>query len=122
MYNEINCGSSSFYCSHVTLLQQQWPSSQSLNYHVHVSAQFLQRNELFAAFAWLSVLIRRDVGQRARLPFFLFFRFQIKTQSFAFHILLVLKKNKRLSLITALFQISSSPCLPKVNKRPGRHI
>ena len=57
MYNEINCGSSSFYCLRVTSRQKQWPSSQSLNYYVHM------------------------LGQQARLPFFSFFRFQIKTKA-----------------------------------------
>ena len=41
MYIEINCGSFSFYCSHVATIKKKWPSSQSLNYYVHVSAQFL---------------------------------------------------------------------------------
>ena len=76
MYNEINCGSSSFYCSHVTSLQKQWPSSQSLNYYVHVSEQFLQRNELFAAFARLFVLTRKDVGATSPFTIFSFFVFK----------------------------------------------
>ena len=84
MYIEINRGSSSFYCSHACgLSTKQWLSSQSLSYYVHVSAQFLQTNEIFAAIAWLFTLTRKDVGM---------------------HILLVLDKTiSALSLITALF-------------------
>ena len=41
MYIEINRGSFSFYCSHVAPIKKKWPSSQSLNYYVLVSAQFL---------------------------------------------------------------------------------
>ena len=83
MYIEINRGSSSFYCLYVASSQKQWPSSQSLSYYVHVSAQFLQTNEIFAAIAWLFTLTRKDVGM---------------------HILLVLDKTiSALSLITALF-------------------
>ena len=58
MYIEINRGSSSFHCSHVASLQKQWASSQSLNYYVYVSAQFLQTNKMFATFAWIFVLWR----------------------------------------------------------------
>ena len=36
----------------------QWPSSQSLNYYVHVIAQFLQTNEMFAAIALIGSKIR----------------------------------------------------------------
>ena len=106
---EINRGSSSFYCSHVAPLKKKWPSSQSLNYCVHVSAQFLQTNEMFAAFAWLFVLTRKDVGTSS--PFSIsFLSFSNDYQSFTFHILLVvIKTASALSLITALFQISTSP-------------
>ena len=110
MYNEINCGSSSFYCLHVTSRQKQWPSSQSLNYYVHMSEQFLQRNELFSTLAWLFVLTRKDVGATSPFTIFFFFSFSNKNQSFSFHILLVLKKTiSALSLTTALFQISTLP-------------
>ena len=70
MYIEINRGSSSFYCSYVAS-SEQWPSSQSLSYYVHVSAQFLQTNEMFAATAWLFALTRKDVGTTS--SFIIFF-------------------------------------------------
>ena len=99
MYNEINRGSPSCYCSHVTSsLQKRWPPSQFLNYYVHVSAQFLQTNELFAAFAWLFFLTRKDVGTTSLFTFF-FFSFSNENKSFAFHSLLVLKKNNKRTVV-----------------------
>ena len=92
MYIEINRGSPSFYCSHVAPLKKKWPSSQSLNYYVHVSVQFLQTKEMFAAFAWLFILTGKDLGTSS--PFSIsFLSFSNDYQSFAFHVLLVLKKN-----------------------------
>ena len=103
MYIEINRGSSSFYCSYVASSQKQWPSSQSLSYYVHVSAQFLQTNEMFAAIAWLFALTRKDVGTTSSFTIF-FLSFSNKHQSSVSHILLVLKRTTiALSLITALF-------------------
>ena len=104
-----------FTCSPI---KKKWRSSQSLNYYVHVSVQFLQTKEMFAAFAWLFVLTGKDLGTSS--PFSIsFLSFSNDYQSFAFHVLLVLKKTlSALSLITTLFQKGTSTWLPKVTKRP----
>ena len=45
-----NCGWSSFNCSLRASLQKRWPSSQSLNYYIHVNANFFQTNYLVIKF------------------------------------------------------------------------
>ena len=94
MYIEINRGSSSFCCSNAASLQKQWPSSQSRSYYVHVSAQYLQTNEMFAAIAWLFALTRKDVGTTSSFTI-LFLSFSNKHQSSVSHIPLVLKRSIR---------------------------
>lgn len=50
MYYEINRGSSSFNYSLEASLQKRRSLSLSLNYYVHVSAQFLRMNDLVLKF------------------------------------------------------------------------
>ena len=62
----------------------------SVSQLLHVSAQFLQTNEMFAASVGLFVQTRKDVGTSS--PFYIFNLFQINIKNFVSHILLVLKE------------------------------
>lgn len=88
-------------------LQRQWSSSQSL-YYAHVSAQFLQANDLvfifcsdYYYFAWLVDLPRKNQEQ---VHFLVFLILLGRHQSFVSRILLYFKKEiSALSLTSALF-------------------